>query len=194
MTTVLWFPGKNTSPTITRKNSSANDPLSSSTLHYLFVDGKGKSLSKEFTTAAPISDCQPVVKDSRVVYYASNSNTLNFYSINSDNGKDWQKNLPYRRWQRNLEFQKRYPYDLRLRTTFYFHRGKPTIPGLFNKRLVYLLQRFLLESYQKPDQKGNNKARDHKYFRKGLCLSSWAERSGHPERGHKDRKRSFRLL
>ena len=70
-----------------RKSSSANDPLSSSTLHYLFVDGKGKSLSKEFTTAAPISDCQPVVKDSRVVYYASNSNTLNFYSINSDNGK-----------------------------------------------------------------------------------------------------------
>ena len=45
---------------------------------YLFVDGKGKSLSKEFTTAAPISDCQPVVKDSKVVYYASNSNTLNF--------------------------------------------------------------------------------------------------------------------
>ncbi|WP_287073803.1 leucine-rich repeat domain-containing protein [Blautia sp.] len=70
-----------------KKNSSANDPLSSSTLHYLFVDGKGKSLSKEFTTAAPISDCQPVVKDSKVVYYASNSNTLNFYSINSDNGK-----------------------------------------------------------------------------------------------------------
>ena len=31
-----------------KKNSSANDPLSSSTLHYLFVDGKGKSLSKEF--------------------------------------------------------------------------------------------------------------------------------------------------
>ena len=28
-----------------------------------------------------------MVKDSRVVYYASNSNTLNFYSINSDNGK-----------------------------------------------------------------------------------------------------------
>ena len=79
-----------------KKNSSANDPLSSSTLHYLFVDGKGKSLSKEFTTAAPISDCQPVVKDSRVVYYASNSNTLNFYSINSDNGK-LTKNLPYRR-------------------------------------------------------------------------------------------------
>lgn len=70
-----------------RKSSSDNDPLSSSTLHYLFVDGKGKSLSKEFTTAAPISDCQPVVKDSKVVYYASNSNTLNFYSINSDNGK-----------------------------------------------------------------------------------------------------------
>ena len=60
--------------------------LPAPSLSFLWTE-KGKSLSKEFTTAAPISDCQPVVKDSKVVYYASNSNTLNFYSINSDNGK-----------------------------------------------------------------------------------------------------------
>ena len=63
-----------------------DDNLSSSTLHYLFIDGKGNALSREFTTAAPISDCQPVVKDSKIVYYASNVNTLNFYSIDSNNG------------------------------------------------------------------------------------------------------------
>nr|WP_295277770.1 leucine-rich repeat domain-containing protein [uncultured Blautia sp.] len=63
-----------------------DDNLSSSTLHYLFVDGKGNTISKEFTTVAPISDCQPVVKDSKVVYYASNKNTVNFYTIDSSNG------------------------------------------------------------------------------------------------------------
>lgn len=63
-----------------------DDNLSSSTLHYLFVDGKGNTISKEFTTVAPISDCQPVVKDSKVVYYASNANTINFYSIDSSSG------------------------------------------------------------------------------------------------------------
>lgn len=63
-----------------------DDNLSSSTLHYLFVDGKGNTISKEFTTVAPISDCQPVVKDSKVVYYASNANTVNFYSIDSSSG------------------------------------------------------------------------------------------------------------
>lgn len=135
-----------------RKSSSANDPLSSSTLHYLFVDGKGKSLSKEFTTAAPISDCQPVVKDSRVVYYASNSNTLNFYSINSDNGKA-DKKLTISQVTTQPGISKRYPYDLRLRTTFYFHRGKQQVPGLFNKRLVFLLQRFLLKAIKTRSEK-----------------------------------------
>ena len=68
-----------------------DDNLSSSTLHYLFVDGKGNTLSREFTTAAPVSDCQPVVKDSKIVYYASNMNTLNFYSIDSNNGSASKK-------------------------------------------------------------------------------------------------------
>lgn len=70
---------------------SDGDPLSTSTLHYLFVDGKGNTISKEFTTSAPISNCQPVVKDSQILYYASNSNTLNFYSIDSDNGSTVKK-------------------------------------------------------------------------------------------------------
>ena len=73
------------------KTVSEGDPLSTSTLHYLFVDGKGNTISKEFTTSAPISDCQPVVKDSRILYYASSSNALNFYSIDSDNGSTTKK-------------------------------------------------------------------------------------------------------
>lgn len=66
--------------------ASADDSLSSSTLHYLFIDGKGNVLSKEYTTAAPVSDCQPIIKDSKVVYYASNANTVNFYSIDANDG------------------------------------------------------------------------------------------------------------
>ena len=73
------------------KYSSADDSLSSSTLHYLFIDGKGNTISKEFTTAAPVSDCQPVIKDSKVVYYASNENTVNFYSIDANDGNTTKK-------------------------------------------------------------------------------------------------------
>ena len=30
--------------------------------HYVFIDGKGNRISQEYTTGAPISGCQPVVK------------------------------------------------------------------------------------------------------------------------------------
>ena len=73
------------------KYESGDDSLSSSTLHYLFIDGKGNTISKEFTTAAPVSDCQPVIKDSKVVYYASNENTVNFYSIDANDGNTTKK-------------------------------------------------------------------------------------------------------
>lgn len=62
------------------------DALSTSVLHYLYVDGKGNKLTREYTAAAPISDCQPIVRDSKVVYYASNSNAVNFYSIHTNSG------------------------------------------------------------------------------------------------------------
>lgn len=70
----------------TEKTASASDSLSGSVLHYIFIDGKGNKLTKEFTAAAPISDCQPIVKGSKIVYYASNGNMVNFYAINSETG------------------------------------------------------------------------------------------------------------
>ena len=63
----------------TSRTASVNDTLSASILHYIFIDGKGNKVSKEFTAAAPISDCQPIVKGSKIVYYASNANMVNFY-------------------------------------------------------------------------------------------------------------------
>lgn len=69
-----------------------NDELSGSILHYLFIDGKGNKVSKEMTKAAPVSNCQPVVKKGKVVYYASNCSMVDFYSIDSKTGAFSQKN------------------------------------------------------------------------------------------------------
>lgn len=69
------------------QTASTEDGLSSSLLHYLFIDGRGNKISREFTAAAPISDCQPIVKGSKIVYYASNANMVNFYSIDSETGE-----------------------------------------------------------------------------------------------------------
>lgn len=71
--------------------ASADDALSSSVLHYIYVDGSGNKISKEFTEARPVSDCQPIVKDSKVVYYASNENTVDFYSTDTVTGKTDKK-------------------------------------------------------------------------------------------------------
>lgn len=70
---------------------TGDDVLSSSILHYLYIDGRGNIISREFTEATPISDCQPIVKDSKVVYYASNRNSVDFYSIDSNTGKTNKK-------------------------------------------------------------------------------------------------------
>lgn len=69
-----------------KRTTTADDLLSGNVLHYLFVDGAGNKLSKEFTAAASISDCQPVVKGSKVVFCASNAGMVNFYSIDASTG------------------------------------------------------------------------------------------------------------
>lgn len=66
---------------------STDDGLSENVLHYVFLDGQGNKVSEEFTAPAPISDCQPIVKDSKIVYYASNGNMVNFYSIDAQTGQ-----------------------------------------------------------------------------------------------------------
>lgn len=68
------------------QTADTDDGLSSSILHYVFVDGNGDKISSEFTAAAPISDCHPIVKGSKIVYYASNGNMVDFYSINTKTG------------------------------------------------------------------------------------------------------------
>ena len=67
--------------------SDYQDPLSCGLLHYVFVDGAGNKISKEFTAHAMVSECKPVLKDDKIVYYASNANCLDFYTIDAQSGK-----------------------------------------------------------------------------------------------------------
>lgn len=76
----------------TAQTADEDDTLSENVLHYIFIDGKGNAISKEFTAKAPISDCQPIVKGTDVVYYASNANMVNFYSIHTQTG-DFRKKV-----------------------------------------------------------------------------------------------------
>ena len=75
----------------TEGSGTEEDTLAGSTLHYIFIDGKGNRISQEYTTGAPISGCQPVVKGEKVVYYASNKNMVDFYSIDSNTGNTTKK-------------------------------------------------------------------------------------------------------
>ena len=75
----------------TEGSGTEEDTLAGSTLHDVFIDGKGNRISQEYTTGAPISGCQPVVKGEKVVYYASNKNMVDFYSIDSNTGKTTKK-------------------------------------------------------------------------------------------------------
>ncbi|HBZ03117.1 MAG TPA: hypothetical protein DEO83_04820 [Lachnospiraceae bacterium] len=63
-----------------------DDALSSGDFHYIFIDGDGNKISEEFTAEIPISDCQPVVKNNKVVYYSSISNMVTFYCIDAYDG------------------------------------------------------------------------------------------------------------
>lgn len=69
------------------RTSDTDDSLAAGILHYFFIDGEGNKISEEFTAAATISDCHPVVKGPKVVYYASNANMVNFYTIDAETGE-----------------------------------------------------------------------------------------------------------
>lgn len=69
------------------QTAGTEDLLESSVLHYIFVDGNGNKISQEFTASAPISECHPIVDGSKIVYYASSSNMVDFYSIDINSGK-----------------------------------------------------------------------------------------------------------
>ena len=62
------------------------DALSGDTLHYLFINGNGDIISEEFTADATISDCQPIVHGSDVIFYSCCGIMFDFYIINGNSG------------------------------------------------------------------------------------------------------------
>ena len=66
--------------------SDLNDTLSGHKLHYQFIDGNGKKIGSEFTAKAALSDCHPILAGDKIVYYASDSSCVDFYSIHATTG------------------------------------------------------------------------------------------------------------
>ncbi len=63
-----------------------SDPLSSYVIHYLFLDGTGKIVSKEYKANASLSQCKPVLFDGNVVLCASDGSCVSFYTIDGTTG------------------------------------------------------------------------------------------------------------
>ncbi len=73
-------------------DAMTSDPLSGNTLNYVIIDGSGGIILSENTLDGPVSLCQPILNGSKVVYFASSENAVNFYSINTNTG-DYSKKV-----------------------------------------------------------------------------------------------------
>lgn len=79
---VMWGETSTTIP----KATDSNDTLSGYTLHYIFVDGNGNSLTQEYTVNARVSECPPILNGSKVVFSSSSDDAINFYTIDANSG------------------------------------------------------------------------------------------------------------
>ena len=57
------------------------------TVAYAFVDGAGELLGEIRTVSATLSDCQPILADGRVVWYAGYDTLPAFYAIDAETGE-----------------------------------------------------------------------------------------------------------
>ena len=60
----------------------ADKVLCDGKIHYVFVDGDGKCLEKEYEKKGYLSDCQPIVVDGNVMWTTCDNNNLIFHTIN----------------------------------------------------------------------------------------------------------------
>ena len=61
-------------------------------LYYLFVDGKGKKLTKIYTADGQLSDCDPIVNSGKVIWYTWKDGEVTFYQIPVSNPESIIKN------------------------------------------------------------------------------------------------------
>ena len=76
--------------------SDDTDTMKDSVLHYVFLDGDGKTISKIFTASGRLSDSYPIVKGGNVILTASDGSEVAFYTINGKNGDFSKKLLSYK--------------------------------------------------------------------------------------------------
>ena len=64
-----------------------NDTLSKYSMHYVFIDSQGNRISDEYTAEATTSQCEPIVKGNKIVFYSSDGSCVDFYSVDSVTGE-----------------------------------------------------------------------------------------------------------
>lgn len=62
------------------------DQLSKYVMHYVFVDGNGNAVTKEFKAPAAASNCHPVVKNGKAVFYSAKPGQVQFCAIDAATG------------------------------------------------------------------------------------------------------------
>lgn len=53
-------------------------------LYYQFLDGKGNPIGKKYSKKGDISDCEPVIKNNKAIWYTTNNKKLCFYAIDTE--------------------------------------------------------------------------------------------------------------
>ena len=86
---VIWGESGEADETI-----NAEDVLDRYKVHFVFVDGAGNKIGNEFVANAPWADSHPVLSGNKIVYYASNELTFNFYTIDANTGSFSKKVYP----------------------------------------------------------------------------------------------------
>ena len=68
------------------KDYSGSDYLQAGKICYEFIDGSGNVISKKYTAKATLSECEPILKDGKVVFYSSTAVNTDFYTIDASYG------------------------------------------------------------------------------------------------------------
>ena len=80
----------------------------------VLVDGEGEKVSKEITTGFMLSDCQPVVEDGKVCWFASNNITTYLYSVDCSSVAEFESLDGTDSTDGIKQFLKDYEYDMRV--------------------------------------------------------------------------------
>ena len=67
------------------------DTKLNSVTKYMYLDGNGNPTSEIYENNYPLSDCQPIVSDGKVIWYVTENSAPKFYSINLDGTTSYQK-------------------------------------------------------------------------------------------------------